>query len=324
MMKNYIPILGFLLGGAVISTLADRYWLDILIFALWYAYLCTTWNIIGGIAGQFTFAHPIYVAVGGYTSTLLFNHLGLSPWIGMFAGMAFAVLLAVIVGWINYSRRLPHLTYALITLAMTFVGVIILRSSQFLGGSEGVFILRGNDPANFKFFDKHVYFWIILVAVCLVLTFVTWLSKSQMGLKLVALRDNEDAAKMLGISQLKAVLVASGISAGLGAFAGTFYAQYLFVIDPSVAGSHLAVEIILFTAIGGMGTVWGPVFGPLALVILSRYLNAEFIDFKGLGQVVYGFLIIIVLVFLKDGVVSWAGKYILRQRTKSKNARKTQ
>ncbi len=317
-MKKYTPIMIFIVCGAIFSTVADNYWLDIMVFALWYAYLCVTWNILGGFAGQFSFAHPVYVAIGGYTSSLLFNHLGVSPWLGMFAGMALAALLAVVLGWINYRRRLPHLTYALITLAITFVAVIVLRSSSFLGGSEGIFLPRGNDPLTFRFFDKHIYFWIILVATCLALVFVTWLSRSMMGFKLMALRDNEDAAAMLGIDQLKMVLMASSISAALGAFGGTFYAQYLYVIDPTVAGSHLAVEIILFTAIGGMGTVWGPALGPLAMVVLIRYLNAEFVNISGLGQVVYGLLIIIVLVVLKDGVVSWTSKSILRQKSKIK------
>jgi ABC-type branched-chain amino acid transport system, permease component len=303
---------------------ADNYWLDIMVFALWYAYLCVTWNIIGGFGGQFTFAHPVFVAIGGYTSSLLFNHLGVSPWLGMFLGMALAALLAVLLGWINYRRRLPHLTYALITLAITFVAIIVLRSSHFLGGSEGIFLPRGNDPLTFRFFNKQVYFWIILGATCLVLVFVTWFSRSMTGFKLTALRDNEDAAAMLGIDQLKMVTMFSAISAALGAFGGTFYAQYLFVIDPTVAGSHLAVEIILFTAIGGMGTVWGPVLGPLAMVVLIRYLNAEFVNITGLGQVVYGIIIIVVLVVLKDGVVSWAGKALARQTSKLKMREKIQ
>lgn len=323
-MRKYLPIFIFLICGAIFSTVADNYWLDIMVFALWYAYLCVTWNIIGGFAGQFSFAHPVYVAIGGYTSSLLFNHLGVSPWLGMFLGMALAALLAVLLSWINYRRRLPHLTFALITLAITFVAVIVLRSSHFLGGSEGVFLQRGNDPLTFRFFDKHTYFWIILAATCFVLVFVTWLSRSMTGFKLMALRDNEDAAAMLGIDQLKMVLMTSAISAGLGAFGGTFYAQYLFVIDPSVADAHLAVEIILFTAIGGMGTVWGPVLGPLAMVVLIRYLNAEFVNISGLGQVVYGLMIIAVLVLLKDGVVSWGGKALVRQKSKFKMQEKTQ
>lgn len=319
-MKNYIPIAVFFACGLAFSVLADNYWLDIMIFGLWYAYLCTTWNIIGGIAGQFTFAHPVFVALGGYTSSLLFNHLGVSPWLGMFAGAGLAALLAAVLCWINFRRRLPHLTYALITLAITLVAVVVLRSSHFLGGSEGIFLIRGHDPLTFRFFDKSIYLTIILVATCLVMVFVTWLMRSTAGLKLMALRDNEDAAAMLGINRLRTVLWASTLSAALGAFGGTFYAQYLFVIDPSVANAHLAVEIILFTAIGGMGTVWGPVLGPLVMVVLIRYLNAEFVQISGLGQVVYGLLIISVLVLLKDGVVTWAGRSLLRgRRPRDKN-----
>lgn len=318
MMIDGLGVLIFVLTGVVISFVADLYWIDILIFALWYAYLCVTWNIVGGFAGAFTFAHPIYVAIGGYTSTLLAIHLGLTPWLGMFAGMALAASLALVLAWINFRRQLPHLTYALITLAMTFIGVIVLRSTPALGGSEGLFILRADDPSQFKFFDKTTYFYIILAAVGLLIAFVAWLRRSRIGLKLAALRDNPNAAMMLGVNRLHMLLLASGLSAGLGALAGTFYAQYLFVIDPSVAGSHLAVEIILFTALGGIGTVWGPVFGALLLVTVSRTLNAEFVDVTGMGQVVYGLLIVVVLVALKEGVVTFA------QQVLGARARRTQ
>ena len=314
-MRNYIQIAVFFACGLVFSFLADNYWLDIMIFAMWYVYLCTTWNIIGGIAGQFNFAHPVYVALGGYTSSLLFNHLGISPWLGMFAGAALAAMLALVMSWINFRRRLPHLTYALITLAITFIAVMVLRSFHFLGGSEGIFLMRANDPLTFRFFDKSIYFMIILTATCLVLVFVTWLLRSPAGLKLMALRDNEDAAVMLGINQLRMVLWASTLSAALGAFGGTFYAQYLYVIDPSVPNSHLAVEIVLFTAIGGIGTVWGPVLGPLVMVVLIRFLNAEFVEIAGLGQVIYGLLIVLILVLLKDGVISWAGRSLSARHT---------
>jgi branched-chain amino acid transport system permease protein len=138
----------------------DRYGLDVGIFALWYAYLCITWNIVGGFAGEFTFAHPVYVAIGGYTSAVLLAHWHISPWLGVLAGAALAALLAAALSWINFRQRLPHLTYALITLAITFIVVVTLRSLDVLGASEGLFIQRGHD-LHFMFQDKASYYCII-------------------------------------------------------------------------------------------------------------------------------------------------------------------
>ncbi|MDO8477428.1 MAG: branched-chain amino acid ABC transporter permease [Candidatus Rokubacteria bacterium] len=286
----------------------DRYGLDVGIFALWYAYLCITWNIVGGFAGEFTFAHPVYVAMGGYTSAVLLAHWHISPWLGVLAGAALAALLAAALSWINFRQRLPHLTYALITLAITFIVVVTLRSLDVLGASEGLFIRRGHDPLNFMFRDKASYYYIILTAVCLVLAFTVWLQQSRLGLHFVAVRDNPEAAAMLGVDPLTVMVASSTVSAGLAAFGGTFYAQYLFVIDPSVASAELAVEIILFTAIGGLGTVWGPFWGPVAFVVLSRYLSQEFATVTGVGQFLYGVVIVVVLLVLRDGFVSWLGR----------------
>lgn len=294
--------------GLIVVGFLERFWLDVLIFALWYAYLCITWNIVGGFAGQFSFAHPVYIAIGGYTSTILMSHYQISPWFGMFAGMILAALLAAVLSWLNFKQSLPHLSYALITLAMTFILVVLLRSSDFLGASEGLFIIRGQDPLNFKFRNKESYFYIILLAVFLIQLFVVFLRRFRWGLYFTAVRDNQDAANMLGVDPLKVMVASSTISAGLGAFAGTFYAQYLFVIDPSIAGAELAVEIILFAAVGGLGTLWGPFFGPLILVLISRYLNQQFTDISGLGQVLYGLFIIVVLLILRDGIFSWLSK----------------
>jgi branched-chain amino acid transport system permease protein len=317
MQKNvfqYLAVLAVFLAGLAVSGSLSRSAIDIAIVALWFAYLCQTWNIVGGLAGQFSFAHPVYVACGGYTSTILLQHLQVSPWIGMFAGALLAMVLAAILCWINFRQQLPMLTYALITLALTIIGVITLHTSSFLGGHEGLFIPKANSPLTFRFLDRAAYFYIILAAVCLMLLLTIALRASRIGARLVAIRDNQDAARMLGVDVLRATMAGSTISAGLGALGGTFYAQYLSVVDPSIAHVELAVQIVLMTAVGGIGTVWGPLFGPLALVPMERILSREFVQLAGLGQLFYGVLIIVVLLVLRDGVVTWAAKRIRQRR----------
>ncbi|NKE68886.1 branched-chain amino acid ABC transporter permease [Ramlibacter sp. RBP-2] len=288
--------------------------IDVLIVALWFAFLCQTWNITGGMAGQFSFAHPVYVACGGYTSTILFLHLQVSPWIGMFAGAVLAMGFAALLCWINFRQQLPMLTYALITLAVTFVTVIALQSFNFLGGHEGLVIPRGNSPATFRFTDKNAYLYIVLVAVCLMLLLSLVLRNSRFGVRLVAIRDNQDAARMLGVDVLKVTMISSTLSAGLGALGGTFYAHYLSVIDPSISQVDLAVQIVLMTAVGGIGTVWGPFLGPLLLVPVERALSREFVQLAGLGNLFYGLVIIVVLLGLRDGLVTWVSKRLRSRR----------
>lgn len=307
-MAKYLVILTVAVVGAIGGSFVDRSTTDILVATLWLAFLCQTWNIVGGMAGQFSFAHPVYVAVGGYTSTALFHYFGISPWIGMLAGSVLSVVISVVLAWVNFRQNLPLLTYALITLAVTFIWVICLRSVESLGGHEGLHIIRGNDPMTFRFLDRRMYFYIILAAVCGMLVISTLILRSNFGRKLIAIRDNQDAARMLGVNVVRMTVISSMISAGLGAWGGTFFAQYLSVIDPSVAGVELAVQLVLLTAVGGIGTVWGPVLGPLVLIPLERVLDREFVVVAGLGHLFYGVVIILILLVLRDGVVTWAAK----------------
>jgi len=316
---SYVAVVVLVLVGLIGAQYVSRSTLDTVIIALWFVYLCQTWNIIGGMAGQFSFAHPVYVAFGGYTSTLLFLHLGLTPWIGMFVGAAAAMAFAAVLCWINFRQQLPMLTYALITLGVTVVAVIVLHTSNFLGGHEGLVIPRGDAPATFRFADKKMYYYVILVAVAVMMLITLMLRHSRFGVRLLAIRDNQDAARMIGVNVLRTTLVASMLSAGLGAFAGTFYAHYMSVVDPSIGQVELAVQVVLMTAVGGIGTTWGPLFGPMLLVPIERYLSRQFVDLAGVGYLFYGLVIIAVLLVLRDGVVSWIAKTMRSRRMKSKS-----
>jgi branched-chain amino acid transport system permease protein len=313
-MNDYLKIIVLLVIGVAVSFFANTNWLDTLAVALWYAYLCATRNLVGGLAGQFTFAHPVYVAIGGYTSTVLFRQAGISPWLGMLAGAVLSAILAAIISWINFRRRLPRLTYMRATLTLTFIGGMVVASHDYLGSSEGLFIPRANDFWTFRFLSKQPYFLIILVGVSLVLALTAWLRNAPMGLRFIALRDNQDAAAMLGVNTVRTMIVSSTLSAGLAALGGTFYAQYLYVADPSLVHAYLAVVVVLLTAVGGFGTVWGPLIGALVLVPLGRVLNQEFVGIAGLAHVMYVAAIVAVLLGLRDGVMPWAARIRRRRR----------
>lgn len=304
-MKNYLAILGLFLCAMFFAGYLSRSQADIAIIALWFAYLCLTWNIVGGFAGQLSMAHPVYIAIGGYTSTALYLFFGITPWIGMFAGALLAMVLAATLAWINFRRRLPMLTYALITLAIAFITVVVLNATEVLGGHDGLLIPRGNDPATFRFSNRTMYLYIIISAVALMLLLANFIIRSTFGARLIALRDNQDAARMLGIDVLRTAVISSAISAFLGALGGTFYAQYVSVIDPTAVGIELAVQIILLTAVGGLGTVWGPFLGAIILVPIERSFDRIFVTVSGVGHLTYGMVILLILVLLRNGVVPW-------------------
>jgi len=313
-MKNYLAIIGLFLCAIFFAGYLSRSQADIAIIALWLAYLCLTWNIVGGFAGQLSMAHPVYIAIGGYTSTVLYLFLGITPWIGMFAGALLAMAVAATLAWINFRRRMPMLTYALITLAIAFITVVSLNATHVLGGHDGLLIPRGNDPATFRFSDRTTYLYIIISAVGLMLLLANFIIRSTFGARLIALRDNQDAARMLGIDVLRTAVISSAISAFLGALGGTFYAQYVSVIDPTAVGIELAVQIVLLTAVGGLGTVWGPFLGAIILVPIERSLDRVFVTVSGVGHLTYGMIILLILVLLRNGVVPWVQQGLRKRK----------
>lgn len=320
-MKNYLVILGLFLCAMFFAGYLSRSQTDIAIIALWFAYLCLTWNIVGGFAGQLSMAHPVYIAIGGYTSTVLYLFFGITPWIGMFAGALLAMMLAATLAWINFRRRLPMLTYALITLAIAFITVVSLNATQVLGGHDGLLIPRGNDPATFRFSYRTAYLYIIISAVALMLLLANFIIRSTFGARLIALRDNQDAARMLGIDVLRTAVISSAISAFLGALGGTFYAQYVSVIDPTAVGIELAVQIILLTAVGGLGTVWGPFLGAMILVPIERSFDRVFVTVSGVGHLTYGMVILLILVLLRNGVVPWIQQGLRKRKLQRQASR---
>jgi branched-chain amino acid transport system permease protein len=148
-----------------------------------------------------------------------------------------------------------------------------------------------------------VYFWIILVLVAATMLLVRAIEQRRFGAYLIAVRENEDAAKALGVDTLGVKLKAITLSAAMTALAGGFYAQYYLFVDSTIAyGSWISVEALLATIIGGIGTVFGPVFGALALYFLGEFAKYATGRVPGIDLAFYGVLLILVVAFARDGV----------------------
>ncbi len=278
---------------------------NIAILTMLFVYLCVAWNIVGGIAGQFCIGHSLFLAAGAYTSTLLSIHFGITPWIGMFAGAALAALIGVFIAWLSFRYALPPLSFALVTIALAMLGFLAISSIDALGSSRGLTLPMRGTPAIYQFRNDISYYAVILVHVIAAVALSAWLYHAKIGLYLRALRDNERAAHAIGVPVLKYKMVAMAISAALTAFGGTFYAQYLQYVEPhTFAGIGIVIQIILFTVVGAVGTIWGPVVGPLLLVPTGEWLRHGLgSGLPGVHLLIYGVLLVIVIRFAPDGLL---------------------
>jgi branched-chain amino acid transport system permease protein len=278
----------------------------VMIMIFLYGSLAVAWNILAGYCGQISLGHAVFFGIGAYTSTLLVARAGVSPWLGMLAGAALAVIVSQAVGFPVFRLRGHY--FAIATIAVGEIVQTLVINWDWAGGARGVFvpIKRPDSFVNFQFHQsKAVYYYIALALLLLGLAVTRWLERSRRGYYFRAIREDQDAAASLGVHVAREKHRAMAVSAALTAFGGTFYAQYLLFIDPeSVFPLSLSILICLVAVLGGVGTLWGPVVGAAVLVPLNE---ATRIWLGGTGKaldlVIYGALIMIIAVFRPAGVI---------------------
>ncbi|MCL1985713.1 MAG: branched-chain amino acid ABC transporter permease [Betaproteobacteria bacterium] len=283
-------------------------YLQILILLFFYAYLTTSWNLVGGFAGVLPLGHAVFVGIGAYTSTILALQFNLSPWFGMLVGGMVAALVGVAIGKPTFRMRGAY--FALCTIAFSEGVRVMIENIDSLGpikfnGPRGLLIpLKGESFWNYQFMHKEPYYYIILTMLVLVLALTWFISRSKMGYYLAAGGDEPDAAQALGVDVAKYKLIALGLSSFLTALAGTFYAQLMLYFYPKgILGLDLSFEIAFIALIGGRGMIAGPLIGALVLRPLNEFTRIYLSNqLPGLHLVIFGLILILVMLFQPKGL----------------------
>ncbi|MGC7094944.1 branched-chain amino acid ABC transporter permease [Amycolatopsis lurida] len=285
----------------------------ILIFLL----MAVGWNIMSGFGGMFSFGHAAYFGLGAYTSAYLLVEHGVSPWIGMLAGMGVAAAVAVVIGYFSFRYRLQGAYFALATFAFAEALRLIATSSDFVNRAVGfqVPLIQGESLWQLQFAaDSPAYFWVALVLAGLAVAVSIVFLHSRAGKYVTAIRDDELAAASLGTPVMRHKLLTVALSAAITAVAGAYYTQYYLFVNPDLAfGASVSIQAIVPVVIGGIGTVWGPVVGSVIMGSLSDVTATllrtppEFLGFlqgrSGLDVVLYAILLILIVRLLPKGIV---------------------
>ena len=306
--RVYVPLGLVVILFVIPLVMRNPIFLHLMILIFFYAYLTLSWNIVGGFAGQVSLGHTAFTGIGAYTSTLLFIQLGLTPWIGMFAGAFLAALMAVIIGYPCFKLRGAYFALSTIGFLEAF-RIVVENTNEVFGipikGAQGMEVpLRGDSLLYFQFLNKEPYYYIILVMMFVALYITYRISKSKFGYYLLAIKNDLEAAESLGVNIAHSKLKAAAISGFLTGIGGTFYAQLILFIDPAnIIGAYLAFEIVFIAVIGGRGTLLGPILGSFLLVPVSEltrvYLGGTYF---GVHLIVFGAMLIIVMLFLPRGI----------------------
>lgn len=283
-------------------------YLHILILLYFYAYLTTSWNLVGGFAGVLPLGHAAFVGIGAYTSTILYLQYGITPWLGMLVGGGLATLAGLLIGIPTFKMRGAY--FALCTIAFAEGLRVIVENIDLLGpfklnGPRGLQIPPLKTGLfEYQFAHKEPYYYIILVMLVVVLAITYLSSRSRLGYYLSAGGEEPEAAMALGVNVARCKLIALAMSSFLTALAGTFYAQFtLFIYPKSVFGLDLSFEIAFIALIGGRGSIAGPVLGALLLRPVSDFSRIFFSDtLPGLHLIIFGVVLIAVMLIQPRGL----------------------
>ena len=283
-----------------------------------YGFLGQAWNVLGGYAGQLSAGHAAFLGIGAYTAALLSVERGLTPWIGMLLGGALAAVLGGIIGFLGFRFGLRGFYFVLLTVAFSEICRVVAGNTEAVGGALGYYITFTGNPRQFQFQDTRAYYYVALALMLAATALMAWLERRRFGVYLAAIREDETACEAAGVNTFKYKMLAMVLSAFLTGVGGTFYAFYLFSLQPNtVFGVPLSVEIIIRPIVGGAGTVLGPVVGSFILSPLAEVARYYFAQggWHGAHLIAYGALLIAVVLFLPEGAYPRLARALRRRAT---------
>ena len=304
-MKAWGPVLLVAVIAAVLLFATANTVLNFAVSALIVALAGQGWNLLGGFGGQLSFGHAAFFGTGAYGAAVLQTRYGLGAWPAAAVAVAGGAAVGAVIGTLSFRAGLRGSYFALVTLAFAEVLRIFANSGGVTGGAAGLLLPLRVSAANFQFASRTTFGLVALAAVAAVLGITYAIARSRFGAQLAAVRENEDAARALGIDPLAVKLRAITLSAAITAAAGVLYVQYYLFVNADLAyGSAVSVSALLAPVIGGLGTVTGPVLGAFALQGAAQLLRGVAGPIAGLDEVVFGVLLVLAIAFVPGGLAS--------------------
>jgi branched-chain amino acid transport system permease protein len=303
--RDLLQVTLFVAAVAVVAATArSGVVLNFAMMALYACLMAQAWNLLGGYGGQFSFGHALFFGTGAYAQAIAQLQGQVNPWLALPLAMAAAALVGLLVGALSFRYGLKGSYFALVTLAFAEVFRILSTSVPFTGAGVGLMVPLKEGLANMQFADRRGFVWLALGLVAAGLLATTWLRHSRFGAWLQAVRDNEDAARAVGVNPFRVKLGAIVLSGAFMGAAGALYVQVFQYIDPGIAyGPHTSVEALVAAIVGGLGTLWGPVLGALVLHLLADATRSLFGALPGINMVIYGAVLIAIVLFAPRGLL---------------------
>jgi branched-chain amino acid transport system permease protein len=265
--------------------------------ALLLAVLAQGWNIIGGYTGYASFGNSVFYGLGSYGVGIAMVQWELPFAVGLAFGVVLSVAFAILLG-IPVLRLKGHY-FAIATLALAQVMTAIVSNVKIAGQNIGLVL----PPLN-----NDLLFYELALGLLVVATLtVYWLSRSRFGFGLIAIRENEEGAAVMGVNTTLYKVLAFALSGVFSALAGGIHAYWVTFIDPESAFDiSLNVKMIIMAVFGGPGTVFGPIIGALSLSAVSEFLSSEITSIAGLF---FGVVVVAAVVLMPRGLADMLRRF---------------
>jgi len=291
----------------------DAYVLRILTMTCLFAIFAASWDMLAGYTGQVNFGHALFFGAGAYTSGLMSQKLGVSPWLTIWAAAAVATLVGWVVGYLCLRLRGSYLSLATLAFPLIVLG-LLFAFPDFSGGELGISGLR-----RLALTPTQNYY--VAAVAMLVVVFGLWLiADSKFGIVLHAIRDDEVAARASGINTPRYKLAVFALSAAAAGLGGALFAHYIRIAGPSTLEVALSFQVVIWGIFGGVATIYGPVAAVFLLYPLTEWLGS-FRAFGELRLLIFAVIVLLVLLFMPRGLAPWVRDKIETQcpRCKQRN-----
>jgi branched-chain amino acid transport system permease protein len=283
---------------------ADDAGLRTLTAVLMFATLAEAWNVIGGFAGYASFGNVVFFGLGAYTVAVLMAKAGWAFWPALPVAVVVGAVFAALVG-LPVLRLKGHY-FAIATLGVAEgTREVVLNLPDLTGGGAGITVPALGARATTAYPGNTAFYYLFLAALAVAVAVVFTLARSRFGYSLRAIHEDEVGAAATGIDTTRAKLAAFALSGALTALAGALFAfQQVTIYPDRLFSVEITVLIVVMAVIGGPGTVLGPVAGAAVLQLLAEYLRQRYLN---LHLILFGGLMVAVVVFMPQGVVSFLG-----------------
>jgi branched-chain amino acid transport system permease protein len=292
---------------AVVPIIADDYQIAVLAQVFLTAIVGIAWNLMMGYAGQLSLGHALYFGVGAYVLAILTERYGVSPWLAMIPAAVVPGVFGILIGALGFRFSVRGVYFALLTIAFAEMARIGFEHWDYVGKNGGFFLsalTSANNPMRSLRGGATFIYYALLICMVLTWSLSIVLVRSRLGYFWRAVREDEDAARAMGVKALRHKLLVVAISAAITGIAGAWFALINGSLFPdSVLGMRISIDLIVAPVVGGLGTLFGPIFGALLVVPVNEFTRSlsQSFSINGLNLLFYGVLLMVIVKIAPHG-----------------------